>query len=745
VTNKLNVAVLMGGKSSEHEISLLSGREVARNLNPKKYNVYPINITRNGKKWILGERNILFSSPTLEWADKNLQKNKGKLMISKSSIIKDNNIGFVFIALHGSNGEDGTIQGFLELVGVPYSGSGVLASALSMHKEHSRQVLENNGFDVPKYILFNKNDDSKTIFKTFKLPLIVKPPNQGSSVGVSKVSRKNQLKTALSAAFEYSDTIMIEEFLDGTEITGSVLGNDNPKALPIVEIVPKNEFFDFESKYDETMCEEFCPARISKNLTAKSQKISLEVYKALGLTGFGRIDIIIKNNKFYILEANTVPGLTSLSLFPKAAKASGLSYAQLLDKIITYSLENTGKIKSMNSPQVYTQIDSWKKPIHFTKSRLAKIYLNLLPKTKVICITGSVGKTITQESIFQVLSQKYNVSVGSENLDPTFRIPQTILSTKPWHDFLILEYAVEHTGDMDFYINIAQPDIAVVTNINVSHTKYFKSANGVYQEKVKLIKKLPQDSLVILNSEDPYVSKMRRETHAQILWFGEKSKGVSISHFSQNLKGSSFTLHYNKESAKVSWTVWGKHQLQAAYASATLGISQGMNLKEIAAGLCNVKPPQHRLTLIKGKNSYILDDTYNSSPLATKAAIETLVDIEKSSPKIAVLGEMRDLGELSKSAHAKIGEQIAKTKISNLVTIGDKARIIAVEANKKQFSGKIINVRSTKEAVIYIRKLNLENALILAKGSRHEHLERVVFGLQNISTNITCYHCGKLK
>src|SRR3989338_3908257 len=242
---KLNIAVIMGGKSAEHEISLSSGREVVKNLNPKKYNVLPIVIAKDGINWQIGDRKrFSLNSP----ASVKLQNPKSKIQnLNRSdhaSIIKNNKIDMIFIAMHGPNGEDGTIQGFLELLGIPYTGSGGLASALGMDKIYSRRLFVQAGLRVPKYLVLSKNDAPNKIFKTLKLPLFVKPSNQGSSVGVSKVAKKSDLKKALDSAFRYSNLVIIEEYLEGKVITVPVLGNENPKALPVVEIVPKSDFFD---------------------------------------------------------------------------------------------------------------------------------------------------------------------------------------------------------------------------------------------------------------------------------------------------------------------------------------------------------------------------------------------------------------------------------------------------------------------------------------------------------------------
>src|SRR3990167_6064453 len=265
---KLNVAVLMGGKSSEHEVSLSSGREVVKNLNPKKYNVLPIVIAKDGINWQIGnKKQFLLDSPAGVKPQITNSKTRNLNRSDHASIIKNNHVDVIFIAMHGPNGEDGTIQGFLELLGISYTGSGVLASALGMDKIYSRRLFVQAGLNVPKYLVLSKNDAPNEIFKKLKLPLFVKPSNQGSSVGVSKVIKKSDLKKSLKLAFDFSDLVIVEEYIKGREITVPVLGNDNPTALPVVEIVPKTDFFDYKAKYDEKLCDEIVPARISKSLT----------------------------------------------------------------------------------------------------------------------------------------------------------------------------------------------------------------------------------------------------------------------------------------------------------------------------------------------------------------------------------------------------------------------------------------------------------------------------------------------
>lgn len=395
---------------------------------------------------------------------------------------------------------------------------------------------------------------------------------------------------------------------------------------------------------------------------------------------------------------------------------------------------------------VFEEVKSWKKPLHKSRTYIAKNYLKLLPEVEVIGITGSVGKTLTQNAIYSVLSQKFNVSTGGENLDPTFRIPQTILATKPWNQKVVLEYGVEKPGNMDHYLSIVKPKIAVVTNIAPTHTKYFKDIEGVYSEKVKLVRALAKSGRAVLNADDPNVAKMASETEARIYWYGKKATdSVKISHFSQSLAGSTFRLHYKSQKATVSWKAVGEHQLTSAYAAAAVGLLEGLTLKQIAKGLSQVKLPEHRLTPLVTKNFNIIDDTYNSSPKAALEALKAFLKLSKNLHKIVVLGPMKDLGHLSEDEHRKLGEAIAKSKINVLITFEKVAEIIAKSAKKNGFRGKTLNSDSIAAVVKGIKKLKKKNSVIFIKGSRHAHLDRIVNGLLGKSTKVSCYHCGELK
>ncbi len=326
---KLRIMVLMGGKSPEHEVSIISGSEVVKNLDSKKYEVLPVVVSKDGLTWKLTDKKSLLDLDnilSLRGTSKEIVLSNTQ-NISGANSINEKKVDVVFIAMHGPFGEDGTVQGMLDLAGVTYTGAGVLASAIGMDKEMFKKIMDSAGIRTPK--------------NSTKFPCFVKPYNQGSSVGASIARNAKELKKSLALAHKFSHKVLVEEYLEGIELTCSVLGNDKPIALPLVEIIPlKGNFFDYESKYTESGSEEIVPARISKALTEKVQKLAIKVYQTVGCRGFGRVDFILKDNREpVVLEINTIPGLTPMSLLPKAAKAKGMSYSRLLGDIIRYATE----------------------------------------------------------------------------------------------------------------------------------------------------------------------------------------------------------------------------------------------------------------------------------------------------------------------------------------------------------------------------------------------------------------------
>jgi len=340
---KTRIAVLMGGQTPEHEISLISGKEVISQLNKKKYTVLPVLISRDGKKWkYISTTDLLkTSNDTLLSGDTKAMVKKSKKEISGARQIAGN-VDVVFIAMHGPFGEDGTVQGMLELAGVKYTGPGVLASALGMDKLIFRKMLSSMGVPFPKYVPLKKSDKKVDLKKHLgPPPYFIKPHNQGSSVGCYLAKKEEEVTKAVRKAWKYSEIALVDEYIEGIEVTCGVIGNEKPIALPLVEIVPlKGEYFDYESKYTESGADEIVPARLPKTVTKNIQDMAVKVYEELGCKGFSRVDFILKNRKDpYVLEINTIPGLTPMSLLPKAALAAGFSYPNFLDKIVKYAVK----------------------------------------------------------------------------------------------------------------------------------------------------------------------------------------------------------------------------------------------------------------------------------------------------------------------------------------------------------------------------------------------------------------------
>jgi len=304
---KLKVAVLAGGISAEREISLLSGEMVIKHCPRDKYIPFHLD-------------------PKEIFEGKNLASFLNKL--KKADV--------VFIALHGKFGEDGTIQGFLEILGIPYTGSDVLSSALAMDKLKSKQLFTFYNIPTPPWQIVEKDKPLPRL----KLPVVIKPQREGSSIGVTIVQTEEELSEALQRAYQYDPIAIAEDYIRGRELSVPILDIDSrPTTLPIVEIVPKGKFYDYYHKYTEGATEEIVPAPLEKSVELKVREIALSAYKALGCRNFARVDMrLSEDNEPFVLEVNTIPGLTPLSLLPLSARAAGISFSRLIDIIIQNAL-----------------------------------------------------------------------------------------------------------------------------------------------------------------------------------------------------------------------------------------------------------------------------------------------------------------------------------------------------------------------------------------------------------------------
>ncbi len=296
---KKRIGVLIGGISSEREVSIKTGSAIVKALIEKGYNAFPIDVNKD-----------------------------------VCSVLEKSNIDVAFIALHGKFGEDGTIQGLLELLRIPYTGSGILGSALGMNKIFAKKLFEYHGIPVPAYIILKRGDRER--FKIddipFEFPVVVKPSCEGSTVGVNVVSTSEKLYGAMDVAFSYDEYILIEKFIPGKEVTVGILDN---KAIGVLEIVPKVQFYTYEAKYTPGMSEYIMPARLPSNVYDKAMELGEKAHKCLGCDYYSRVDMRIDENMNpYVLEVNTIPGMTATSLLPKIAQYAGISFPDLVESIL---------------------------------------------------------------------------------------------------------------------------------------------------------------------------------------------------------------------------------------------------------------------------------------------------------------------------------------------------------------------------------------------------------------------------
>jgi len=345
----LRVGVLFGGRSGEHEVSLASAASVIRGLDPDKYEPVPIGISKEGH-WLIGgaaqkllpevlksgQRVVMAADPT------------DAAIIPLDRSVGGQRIDVVFPVMHGTYGEDGTIQGLLDLAGLPFVGAGVLGSAIGMDKDVSKRLLQAAKIPVVPWITVHRADwehDPKSIQKQieskFKYPVFIKPAALGSSVGMSKVHSRAELAPALNLAAEFAMKILVEKSVNAREIEVSVLGNHNPRASVPGEIVPHREFYDYTAKYLEEGTKLLIPAKLEPAQVKKIQKYAIAAFRTLELSGMARVDFFLekKGGKLFLNEVNTIPGFTSISMYPKLWEASGIPFRELIDKLIELAME----------------------------------------------------------------------------------------------------------------------------------------------------------------------------------------------------------------------------------------------------------------------------------------------------------------------------------------------------------------------------------------------------------------------
>lgn len=361
---KIRVGIIFGGKSAEHEVSLQSARNVIAALDKNKYEPVLVGIDKQGR-WQLQDRAKFLlneSDPKLIALNKLAGKEisllpgeQSKQLMPVEDVGAGCGVDVVFPVLHGTFGEDGTMQGLLKMMDVPFVGPSVLGSALGMDKETAKRLLRDAGIPVAKFVAFKAHEKNKINFNKIKkelgLPMFIKPSNMGSSVGISKVKSEKDFKSAIDDAFKYDSKILIEEFIKGREIEVAVLGNERPRASVPGEVLPTHEFYSYEAKYiDENGALLQIPAKLPKPIVKKIQELAVKTFAVLECEGMARADFFVKDNgQVYVNEINTIPGFTKISMYPKLWEASGIKYPELIDRLIQLAIERYNREKKLKT------------------------------------------------------------------------------------------------------------------------------------------------------------------------------------------------------------------------------------------------------------------------------------------------------------------------------------------------------------------------------------------------------------
>jgi D-alanine-D-alanine ligase len=358
---KTRVGIIFGGKSAEHEVSLQSAKNIIDAIDKSKYEVLLIGIDKKGS-WHLNDASTFLlngDNPKLIQLNRSnegialLPGEKSNQLLNVTSFQSVGAVDIVFPVLHGPLGEDGTIQGLLKLANIPFVGASVLGSAVSMDKDVAKRLLRDAGIGIAKFLTYTRRSLGGIKFDQVKselgLPFFVKPANLGSSVGVKKVNNPTEFDQAISEAFQYDNKILIEEFIEGREIECSVLGNDDPIASVPGEIIPQHDFYSYEAKYiDENGAGLAIPADLPEDVVSKIQDLAVRAFNVLCCEGMARVDFFLKEDgKLIINEINTIPGFTKISMYPKLWEVSGISYTELINKLLELALERFERENSL--------------------------------------------------------------------------------------------------------------------------------------------------------------------------------------------------------------------------------------------------------------------------------------------------------------------------------------------------------------------------------------------------------------
>ena len=389
-----------------------------------------------------------------------------------------------------------------------------------------------------------------------------------------------------------------------------------------------------------------------------------------------------------------------------------------------------------------------KKFYHQIQRQLAKFWLKINHQITIIGITGSYGKTNTTRAIFQVLSEKFKVLQTDLNLDTNYNLPITLLKIRPWHQKLVLEYGVDHQGEMNQHLSLAKPQIAVLTGFNPTHSdeEHLGSMEKIIQEKKKLIEALPSNGLAVLNWEDEKVRQLVQEIKVPYWFYGFNKKKCDFwaNQIEVDFEGTSFLLGYkNRKNMPIKTGLVGKHFVQACLAAAAVGFNQGLSWEQIKKGLAKLKPLPGRLSIEKGPlKTILLNDSLRANPASTLAGLQTLADLPAEGKRVAVLGEMGELGISAEEEHRRLGEKVAELKIDFFIGVGPLQKLATGQALQKGMKEEqVFWVKDVIEAASVLQKILRPNFLFYLKGSRLRHMERILLLLKGKKVDCQVSSC----
>lgn len=855
----MKIVVLAGGLSTERDVSINSGTQVCRALREKGHQAVLLDIFfgygKEGDRLegvFDGDGNLNQLSDQIQTSEPDLDKIKAMRGGNPDCLFGPNVIeicrmaDMVYMGLHGADGENGKVQAAFDILGIQYTGSGYFGSALAMDKGMAKKVFQAAGIPTPEGFTVTAGE-SRPVPEEIGFPCVVKPCCGGSSVGVSIPADQTEYEEALELAFRYEREVVVEEFIKGREFSVGVIAG---KALPVIEIIPKTGFYDYETKYQAGMAEDVCPAELSQELTRTMQRWAVAVYKELKLEVYGRIDFLLdRQNRMYCLEANTLPGMTPTSLLPQEAKAAGVEYGELCETIIAEALsryeQQDGKKKRLTENELFQKkdvktlplkmegmtleavaravngsytgpeegkkltlasitIDSRKvekdclfvaikgqrvdgndfipgayedgaaccmstlPPRDFAKpyiqvasceqalKDMAEYYRSILDVT-VIGITGSVGKTTTKEIIASVVSQKYDTLKTLGNFNNEIGLPLTVFRLRPHHQVAILEMGISDFGEMSRLAKVARPDACVITNIGQCHLENLGDRDGVLKAKTEMLDYLKKDGTAYFNGDDDKLITLTDDKRIQSpVYFGmgntgqEEKKIVSwggqekacLDFYADNIQslglaGSRIDLVTPKGSIRITVPAPGKHMISNALAAAAVGLGLDLSLEQIKAGIEAYEPVGGHGHIIQTDFMTIMDDCYNANPVSMKAGLDVLSEVEGR--RVAILGDMFELGENEKKLHYEVGTHAADRGIDLVVAVGELARNYALGVREhfglSEKSDRPVNVlyfKTLEEVLEKLPELIQPRDAVLVKASHAMHFEKIVEKLQEL-------------